>query len=462
MVFDQLDKFGDKTAICSEAKVYSYVQLLFLANQITSCMQKRALVLLLSKNSLETVASYVGAMRKKLPVLMLNADTPIVSVIDIVNKFVPSYIISPIGTINFTGYRKKSFLGVDVWVLDNKPVYSIDPDLAVLLTTSGSTGSPKFVRLSYRNVFSNTASICQYLSIRGSDVGITCLPLYYSFGLSLLNTHLYAGGSIVLTNESFLSPIFWKMLQHFHVTTFSGVPYTFSMLKKIGLGNFNLSSVRYVTQAGGKLPLEEVDYWNRFFSARNIDFVVMYGQTEATARMSYLPVSSMCNHLGSIGIAIPGGSFQLMDEKGEIVNTPGVEGELVYKGNNVCLGYAESSKDLSLGDCNHGILHTGDVAYCDKDGYYYIAGRLKRFIKLFGNRTNLDELEHILKINGVSALCAGKDDDLIIYLTDSSLVEKVESIIKERTLVSPLAYRIKIIDHFPISESGKILYSKLP
>lgn len=460
MVFDHLERYGSRMAVYTADGNYSYAQLLDLAEKISTPVRTGELVLLLSENTLETVAAYVGMIRKKAPVIMLNAHTPPANISEIIDRFVPMHIIAPMGTVSAGNYEKTKVLNVEVLSLCNKAAYSIDEDLALLLTTSGSTGSPKFVRLSYKNVFSNTASICNYLSIRADDIAITCLPLYYSFGLSLLNTHLYVGGAIVVTDESFLSPVFWKMLEEFRVSTFSGVPYSFSILRKIGLAKFNLSDVRYVTQAGGKLAVEEVDYWNKFFRKRNIDFVVMYGQTEATARMSYLPVPDMSDHMGSIGIAIPGGNFQLMND-GKVIDKPNEEGELIYEGDNVSMGYAESLKDLSLGDCNGGILHTEDLAYRDKDGFYYIVGRLKRFVKLFGNRTNLDELEHLLKINGVNALCAGTDDNLMIYLTDSMSSAKVESVINKYTLISPLAYNIKVIHHFPISESGKILYSKL-
>lgn len=461
MIFDYLERYGSRIAIYTADSSYSYAQLLDFAEQISSPIKSGELVLLLSENTLETVAAYVGVMRKRAPVIMLNAHTPLANIFEIINRFSPAHIIVPRGKMKPEGYEKISILGVDILSLCNKGANSIHVDLALLLTTSGSTGSPKFVRLSYKNILSNTISICEYLSINAGDVAITCLPLYYSFGLSLLNTHLYVGGAIVVTDESFLSPLFWQMLKQFHVSTFSGVPYSFSILRKIGLGKFDLTSIRYVTQAGGKLTKEDVAYWSNFFRKKNIDFVVMYGQTEATARMSYLPISDLPKHLGSIGIPIPGGDFQLMNE-GKVVEDPNVEGELVYRGDNVSLGYAESMRDLALGDVNHGTLHTGDLAYRDKDGFYYIVGRLKRFIKLFGNRTNLDELERLFKINGIEALCAGTDDHLVIYLLDSMSSEKVQTIIKEHTLISPLAYTITILDHFPISESGKILYSMLP
>ncbi|WP_303207595.1 AMP-binding protein [Bacteroides oleiciplenus] len=461
MIFDGLERFADKTAIITATQQYTYRELLKMADSLSSAIKSRETVLLLLNNSVPSVAAYIGAIRKKAPVIILNAHAPIENISNIIERFMPNHVIT--AETGLEGYEKVFTMdNVNVWTLKkNSCSTPVHPELALLLTTSGSTGSPKFVRLSYQNLLANTASICEYLNIQYSDVGITCLPLYYSFGLSLLNTHFFAGASMVVTDESFLSPLFWKMIQEHHVSTFSGVPYSFSLLKRIGLHRFDLSSVRYVTQAGGKLPKEEVEYWCNYFKENGIDLVVMYGQTEATARMSYLPSASLKEHYGSIGVAIPGGYFSIM-RNGEVITVPESEGELVYQGDNVSMGYAERKEDFALDDCNLGILHTGDLAYFDKDGYFYITGRMKRFVKLFGNRTNLDELERLLKREGVEALCAGRDDNLRIYLKDSSLRDKTDEIIKRNTLISPLAYKCIIIDCFPISESGKILYAKLP
>ena len=187
----------------------------------------------------------------------------------------------------------------------------------------------------------------------------------------------------------------------------------------------------------------------------------MYGQTEATARMSYLPVEYAKANSASIGIAIPGGEFYLCDGDKRI-EQPLKEGELVYKGDNVSLGYAETVTDLCKGDENAGVLYTGDIAYFDEKGYFFIVGRKKRFLKLFGNRTNLDEIECILKKNGVEALCSGIDDNMRIYILDTTLTEKVNELIRTKTLINPTAYRVLVLDKFPISDSGKVLYSKLP
>lgn len=458
MIFGNLYDFSDRIALITNERNFTYSEMINAADSLVKDIPSRSVVLMRFENNYKSILAYLGFLRKKIVMLIINPQLDRLNIEDICTKFHPNYIFS----------IKNQFGGETIQSSDGtiyKTSYSTIPptneDLAILLTTSGSTGSPKFVRLSYQNLQANTKSICEYLRIGKEERGITCLPLYYSYGLSLLNTHLYAGASIVVTDQSYMSPLFWTQFIQHRVTTISGVPYTFSILKRLGLENIDLSNVHYVTQAGGKLAKEDVEYWIDFFSQQGIRFIVMYGQTEATARMSYLPFDNARKNSASIGIAIPGGQFYIYDNGRKIVN-PYEEGELVYIGDNVSLGYAESVLDLKKGDENNQKLFTGDIAYFDEKGYYFIVGRKKRFLKLFGNRTNLDEIERLLKNNEVENLCYGKDDNLRIYILNNALIDKVSEIIRNKTLINPTAYKIIVLDKFPISNTGKVLYSKLP
>ena len=190
----------------------------------------------------------------------------------------------------------------------------------------------------------------------------------------------------------------------------------------------------------------------------------MYGQTEATARMSYLPYEKALEKYGSMGIAIPGGKFTLLDvDDSEILQADQV-GELVYKGANVTLGYAECGEDLSHGDERHGILKTGDMAKRDADGYYYIVGRKKRFLKLYGNRINLDEIDRMIKqeFPGIDCASTGTDQCMEIYITDAGFCEQVEGFVFERTHINEHAYRVHYLKEIPRNDAGKILYRELP
>ena len=273
------------------------------------------------------------------------------------------------------------------------------------------------VRQSYNNILSNTESIVEYLNLDSTERPITTLPMNYTYGLSIINSHLYAGATILLTENTLIQKEFWNFFKTEQATSFGGVPYTYEMLKKLRFSRMNLPSLRYMTQAGGKLSPELHKEFAQDCIDKNRKFIVMYGQTEATARMAYLPSEYALKKYGSMGIAIPGGSFSLIDDNGNEITEDNITGELIYKGANVTLGYAESRSDLIKGDENHGVLLTGDMAKRDKDGFYYIVGRKKRFLKMFGKRVNLDEVERIIKseYSFLDCACDGTDDNMYKY-----------------------------------------------
>ena len=286
--------------------------------------------------------------------------------------------------------------------------------------------------------------------------------MYYSFGLSIINSHLLAGATLLLTSSSYVEREFWQFANDNSFTSFSGVPYTFEILKKLKLWKQPMPSLRTLTQAGGKLSNDLLEFFMEKFEPRGVKFYLMYGQTEATARMSYLEPEFGRSKLGSIGKGIPGGLFSLADDDGHIIDSSNVIGELIYEGANVCLGYAECAADLVKGDENHGILHTGDLAYRDEDGFYFISGRKKRFLKLFGNRISLDYVETLLKTELKECVCVGDDSKLIIYTTDKEYDENaVIDFIVSRTKIVRTVFSVRHIDQIPHSPSGKILYKEL-
>ena len=187
----------------------------------------------------------------------------------------------------------------------------------------------------------------------------------------------------------------------------------------------------------------------------------MYGQTEASPRMSYLPPKMLSKKIGSIGMPIPGGKFYLINDGSKIIDKPNVEGELVYEGENVCLGYARSCYELASGDYNNGVLETGDIARMDFDGYYYITGRKKRFLKLFGNRVNLDQVEQKINEAGYDCACVGLDDQMKIYTIEKSNIENIYKFIAKYFDINKSGLSVIWIDKIPRNQSGKILYPKL-
>jgi acyl-coenzyme A synthetase/AMP-(fatty) acid ligase len=266
-------------------------------------------------------------------------------------------------------------------------VHDLHPDLALLLSTSGSTGSPKLVRLSRSAVRSNAAAIATYLDLTAVDRGILTLPLHYCYGLSILTSHLYAGAATIVTDWSVLDPCLWDLAAEHGATGLSGVPHTFDQLNQLGFPD--LPSLRYVTAAGGKLAPERVTDLVGLGRSRGWDFFVMYGQTEATARMAYLPPELADTYPQAVGVAVPGGGLRIdrADDRGI--------GELVYSGPNVMMGYANRPADLAA-SAELGDLYTGDLARELSPGVFEVIGRRSRFAKVFGLRLDLDEIERRL------------------------------------------------------------------
>jgi acyl-coenzyme A synthetase/AMP-(fatty) acid ligase len=342
--------------------------------------------------------------------------------------------------------------------------YRINDDLALLLTTSGSVGSPKLVRLSYENISSNMKSIAHYLKISNGDRSITTLPMNYSFGLSIINSYLHCGASLVLTQKSIMQKDFWDQLRLNNVTSLSGVPYTFEMLNRLKITDTDLPSLRVITQAGGRLSNALQRKFAEYAIVNNIRFFVMYGQTEATARMSYLELNKSIEKCGSIGQAIPGGKFKISFDMGN-ENFPNEDaGDLIYQGNNVMLGYANSWEDLAKSDECHGNLITGDIAKVDSEGYIYIVGRKSRFLKLFGNRISLDEVEQILINNfpGIEFACKGDDSQLITFIAGRYNSKEIIQYLAERIGLHHSVFKVVEINQMPKTSSGKIKYLELP
>lgn len=467
--YNNIDKYQERVALVKDTgEQITYNQLVADADNLFQDIPSRTLIFLVCKNSQESVTGYVGCQRKGIVPVMINDGITGELFVQLGECYQPQYIYAPISFISEIQTEAnqfeivKSFGEYNLYRTQYREDVAIYEELALLLTTSGSTGSPKLVRQSYKNINANTESIAQYLNIGEDDRAITTMPMSYTYGLSIINSHLYKGARIILNDYALVNKEFWQLLKNERATTFGGVPYIYEMLKKLRFGRMELPDLHYITQAGGKLSKELAQEFNEICVDKGIKMIVMYGQTEATARMSYLPWESAREKAGSMGIAIPNGRFELIDVDGNTIEEPEVTGELVYYGDNVTLGYAEGRNDLSKGDENQGVLHTGDMAKRDADGFYYIVGRKKRFLKIFGNRINLDEVDELLKKEGYSCVCAGRDDKMKIYTTEKEGFDGIINFISKQTGLHPSAFEVVYIEEIPRNESGKILYSALP
>ena len=461
--FNNLESFCDSIALIDDTgRQCTYRELCSASDGIWQTVETRSLVFILCTNTVESVLGYVGALRKEVvPVLVDSELTPELFKL-LYGNYRPNYVWLPEGKSRLVeGECICTLEGYRLMRTPNSDKPELYPELGLLLTTSGSTGSPKLVRQSYRNIEANTASIIEYLDIKTSDRPITTLPMNYTYGLSIITSHLMAGATILITGHNLMEKAFWTFFDGEKATTFGGVPYTYQILKRLRFFNRDLSHVRYLTQAGGKLPYELSMEVSTMCREKGIDFVVMYGQTEATARMAYLPKEHAIDKCGCMGIAIPGGKFWLQDDDGKVIEGSEVVGELVYQGDNVTLGYAECRADLAKGDERHGVLVTGDMAKRDLDGFYAIVGRKKRFIKIFGSRVNLDETERLLLDKGYTCACAGVDDKMAIYTEDEGKESEILHEVSHLLNINASAFKVKYIPSIPKNEAGKTLYIQL-
>ncbi|AWB94327.1 AMP-dependent synthetase [Agromyces badenianii] len=412
----------------------------------------RRLVMIEGGNALEPVVTYLAALEGGHVVLFVDGD-PARSAEHrrgLIERFDPDIVATgPNGA--------GTAASVAPWHLDERREgtrHELHPELAMLASTSGSTGSPKLVRLSRENVVSNAIAIGDSLQLGPSDRAITTLPLHYCYGLSVVNSHLVSGAGVALTERSVVDDGFWNEFTASAATSFAGVPYTFELLEATGFAGRHLPNLRYITQAGGRLDPERVRRFARLGRERHFDFIVMYGQTEATARMAYLPPHLAEASAGAIGIPIPGGRFTIDAPAGEDV------GELVYGGPNVMMGYAEQPADFALGR-EIEELRTGDLARVRDDGLYEIVGRNNRFAKIFGLRLDLDRVERLLADEGSShaggheVRAASCDERLLLFV----LAERFAGPVRDRAValfgLPAHAIRVHAVAEFPRTSSGK-------
>lgn len=448
--------FCDHIAVIDKNGVpFSYKQLHIDASQLSTKIMlsdRKSLLFIYAGNNYESLVAYIASFLSNSVCMLINQKTDPVLVDMLVKTYQPDFIWRP------------SVLPENQYFLEERQVERttvIHPDVKLLVPTSGSTGSPKLVRLSAKNLNENAKSIVSYLELDNTERAITSLPIYYIYGLSIINSHLLVGATILLTDDDILTKSFWNFFEQFGATTIAGVPYSYEIFLKLKVLEQKLPSLRYMTQAGGKLSSKLVELFGRTLLERNQRFYVMYGQTEASPRMAYLPYDKCIEKPESIGIAVPGGRIYICDNDGNELHLSNVLGEIVYTGENVMMGYATSIDDLSSGDENQGVLLTGDIGYKDDDGYIYITGRSSRFIKINGHRFGLDEIEIYLRNEGIDSVVGGKDNQLEIVITDETHTEFVKNTICTKFRLHFSLVSVRYIETIPRNNSGKPLYKEI-
>lgn len=424
----------------------TYAELDARANAAAEALRShRNLVFIEARNTIQTVVNYCAALRSGSVVHLLDSfeTEKAQSLIDV---YMPNLLMSDHALEAHNPHR-----------LD------MHPDLAVLLSTSGSTGTPKFVKLSRENLKANARSIIGYLGLTPEDRALNNLKPHYSFGLSIINSHLEAGASIVLTDRSWMEESFWQALDKERATSISGVPYSYEMLERRQFDPAEHPSLRYATQAGGKLHPRLVRHFADLFSHCGKKFFVMYGQTEAAPRMSFLPPDLAADFPHSIGRAIPGGELMVLDDDGVPIEKPGEEGILAYRGANVMMGYALEPSELASDDTPD-ILVTGDLAREIAPDLFEITGRVSRFVKPFGLRISLDSVEAFTKSLHPQSAVAGTDEKIVIALEGDPEAQKVREIVdasSERFALPAEIFQARLFDELPLLPSGKIDYAAI-
>ncbi|WP_051772366.1 AMP-binding protein [Saccharothrix sp. NRRL B-16314] len=442
-------------------RTLSYGDLAALVGEVERSLRHdtKALVLCAGDRDLPTVLAYLAALRLGHAVAFMPASAEVLS------AYQPEFVVpGPGGGSDLTdfGYVPGEPAGGSP-VLRRRsaqPACDIFPDTALLLSTSGTTGSPKAVRLSYDGVADNAEAIARVLHITAAERAPTTLPITHAYGLSVLNSHLRSGAGIVLSDRNPLSLAMWDHLTRAGATSFAAVPTTYAAFGPAHLNLLERTEIRTMTQSGARMPDELTMRLVRMMERRQGRFFPMYGQTEATSRIACLDPTDLPDRLGSVGSAVPGGVITIAPSEAHDRAAPG-EGAVHYRGPGVMLGYATGRDDLRRGP-EVDVLDTGDLGYL-RDGYLYLTGRTKRIVKVLGVRTSLDDLERVVeRSDHPSAVVCGDDD--VVYLFgagDPTVHEQQRRQLAEALGVPSRHVAVRHVDRLPHTSGGKIDYRAL-
>lgn len=457
MFLDLDKKDSTKVAVIDDSgEQLTYGDLCVFSQEFKKHLPERSLIFLLSENRNGSLLGYLAALNNGIVPLILSAKTEESLYATLFGLYQPEYLWVPEEMVEKLGYEKVfAAYGYALLKTGNAPV-AMHPDLALLLPTSGSTGSPKLVRHSLHNIEANADNVRRLFEMDGTEKAMAILPMHYTMGLSVIASHLLAGATLLLSGRSLLDKGFWSTLKE--ATSFTGVPYSYELLMKLRFTRMDLPNLRIITQGGGKLTEEMFRTLAQYAHDKGKKFIATYGQSECTARMAYLPAELAMEKTCSIGIAEPGGQLSIVDEQGNETFEGEAVGEMVYRGENVTMGYANGKEDLLKGDENHGVMHTGDLARRDADGCYFIVGRLKRFLKIFGLRIGLDEVENLIKSEyGIDCFCKGNDEKLEVLVTRKDIMDVLPAFIEEKTHLFHKNIEIRLVDAILRNEAGKVI-----
>jgi long-chain acyl-CoA synthetase len=472
------ERTPEVTAIIEPGRSASYRDLNRRANQVAHLLRTRGVrlgdrVLIAMENSALWVSCYFGVMKAgaiavplahgdrsdRLAHVMAAAAPAVVLTDERTARHVQS--LADTGTVFVAGESLDGLL--DAMPVDEPTRQGIDLDLAAIVYTSGSTGAPRGVMLTHLNVRANTESIVQYLGLSAADRMMVVLPFHYVYGLSLLHTHIFVGGSLVLEHRFAFPAVVPKAMQRHAVTGLAGVPATFAfLLHRSPFTSMSFPALRYVTQAGGPMASGHLRDWRS--AMPHVPFYVMYGATEASARLAFLDPSELDHRRGSIGKAIPNVELRVVTDDGRTA-APGEVGELVARGSNISPGYWNSPEETRAAFGPDG-YRTGDLAYADEEGYLYLVGRRQDMLKVGAHRVGAKEIEDVLSEHAsvYEAAVVGEPHDLlgevpVAIVTSRGTGIDLSSLLafcRSRLPAHKTPARILVRDELPKTSAGKI------
>ncbi len=460
MFLDIDKKNPNKIAVIDDSGTeLSYGLLCEYAEELNKALPYRTLVFILAENCIGSLIGYTSFLNNRVVPLIISNNTEQSLFDHLYKTYQPEYLWMPEKRLEVFSQQRSVYSAFGYCLVKTEfSTLKLYEDLSLLLPTSGSTGSPKLVRHSYRNIEANAENVKNLFGLTEDERAMASLPMHYTMGLSVIASHLKAGATVLLCGKSLLDKGFWSMLKEQHATSFTGVPYSYELLAKLRFFRMDLPDLKIVTQGGGKLTEEMWNQLVQYAKTKDKKFIATYGQSECTARMAYLPAELAEKKVCSIGIAEPGGQLSIIDNQGEETFEGEATGEMVYRGENVTLGYAKTREDLMKGDENHGVMHTGDIAHRDADGCYFIVGRMKRFLKIFGLRIGLDEMENLIRSHfDTDCYCSGTDEKLTVKVTNQKIAEEIPTFIEEKTHLFHQKVEVVLVDKILRNESGKVI-----
>ena len=462
-MFLDLDK-KEKSKIAvkdNEGVVLTYGELAEEVEAFSRLIIPRSILFNLCKNTVGSLIGYLGFIEGDAVPLALSSKIERGLMDSLMDEYTPAFLWGPIEIADHFDYpvvfKKYGY----ALLKTGYEIYPINHQLQFLMTTSGSTGSPKLVRYKKGNLESNARNVAKAFGWTADERPVCDLGMQYTMGLNVINTHLYVGATVLLTTHNLMSADFWDYIRKESATNFTGVPFSYDILNRLHFERMNLPCMTTLSEGGGKLTDTRFMQLAQYAQKNGKRFIASFGTTETSARMACLPPELALAKTGSIGRAIPEGELFLIDENGVELKDVEIEGELCYRGPNVTMGYAVEKEDLLNGDDFDGEYHTGDLARRDADGCYYITGRMSRFLKLLSYRVSLDQCEQLIKEEFcIDCACSGTDQRMDIFITNGSKKKEIIDFISDKTHLFKTLFKVIVVDIIPRNEYGKVKYRK--